>query len=240
MKNNPNCLNCRDRHSCEHEHYDGCKRGLRLLDLYCCQGSAGYGYEQSGFSVTGVDLFPQPKHRGKFIQSDGIDYLLEHGHKYDFIHASPPCQEYSMSSMQFRLLGKQYPNLVEATRAALIKVGKPYVLENVPGSPLLNPVTLCGTMFDLPTYRHRLFETNWNLIEPMHPIHIAKNAKMGRAIKPGEFIQYIGHFSGVQYVRDFTGCQWMDTYGLAQSIPPQYTKYIGEQYLKSIGINLIP
>lgn len=54
---------------------------------------------------------------------------------------------------------------------------------------------------------------------------------MGRVIKEGEFIQYMGHFSGVQHVRNFTGCQWMDQYGLAQSIPPQYTKYIGEQFL---------
>jgi DNA (cytosine-5)-methyltransferase 1 len=206
---------------------------MKLLDLYCCQGSAGYGYEQAGFKVTGVDLHPQPLHPGNFIQSDAIDYLLQHGHEYDFIHASPPCQEYSMSSMQFRLLGKKYPNLIEATRAALIKTGKPYVIENVPGSPLINPVELCGTMFNLPTYRHRLFEANWKLNQPPHPVHIAKSAKMGRPIKPGEFIQYVGHFSGVQYVRDFTGCQWMNQYGLAQSIPPQYTKYIGEQFLKT-------
>lgn len=229
----PLCDNCRDKHSCRHETFNGCNKGVKLLDLYCCQGSAGYGYEQAGFDVTGIDLCPQPKHRGKFIQSDAIDYLLEHGHKYDFIHASPPCQEYSMSSKQFRLLGKKYPTLIEATRAALLKIGKPYVLENVPGSPLINPVTLCGTMFGLPTYRHRLFETNWDLPQPLHMPHVAKQAKMGRSIKEGEFIQYMGHFSGVQYVKDFTGCQWMDQYGLAQSIPPQYTKYIGLKYLSS-------
>ncbi len=204
---------------------------MKLLDLYCCQGSAGHGYEQAGFEVIGIDLYPQPLHPGNFIQSDAIDYLLEHGHEFDFIHASPPCQEYSMSSMQFRLIGKQYPNLIEATRAALIKVGKPYTIENVPGSPLINPVVLCGTMFNIPTYRHRLFESNWNLKQPEHKLHIAKNAKMGRKVKHGEFIQYVGHFSGVQYVRDFTGCQWMNTYGLAQSIPPQYSKYIGLQFL---------
>lgn len=207
---------------------------LKALDLYCCQGSAGFGFEQAGFIVTGVDLYPQRKHRGLFIQSDAIDYLLEHGEEYDYIHASPPCQKHSLSAMQFRLLGKQYPDLISATRAALIKIGKPYDLENVPGSPLLNPIELCGTMFGLPTYRHRLFEANWNLLPPIHPVHKAKNAKMGRPIKEGQFIQYMGHFSGVQQVRDFTGCQWMDQYGLAQSIPPQYTKYIGEQFINSL------
>lgn len=205
---------------------------LKLLDLYCCQGAASYGFHQSGFNVTGVDLFPQPKYPYKFIQSDAIDYLLQHGHEYDYIHASPPCQKYSMSSMQFRLLGKEYPNLIEGTRAALIKIGKPYDIENVSGSPLISPIVLCGSMFNIPTYRHRLFETNWGLISPTHPIHMYKNAKMGRLPHGDEFIQYIGHFPGVQYVRDFTGCYWMNQYGLAQSIPPQYSHYIGTQFLK--------
>lgn len=144
---------------------------LKLLDLYCCQGSAGFGFEQAGFNVTGVDLYPQEKHQGLFIQADAIDYLLEHGDQYDYIHASPPCQKYSMSSKQFRILGKQYPDLISTTRAALIKLGKPYDLENVPGSPLINPVMLCGTMFGLPTYRHRYFEVNWNLKQPFHHTH---------------------------------------------------------------------
>lgn len=213
----------------------------RLLDLFCCQGGAHYGYEQAGFEVTGVDIEPQPKHasrftgNGIFIQADAIDFLLEHGEEYDAIHASPPCQKYSMSSMQFRLLGKQYPNLVEATRVAMAKFKKPTVIENVPGAPLINPIILCGSMFNIPTYRHRLFETNWGLQAPIHPVHNQPNAKMGRPIKKGEFIQYVGHFPGVQYVRDFTECQWMDQYGLAQSIPPQYTKHIGIELIKYIN-----
>ncbi len=207
---------------------------LKLLDLFSCQGVCGKGFEDAGFEVTGVDLYPQPKHPGKFIQADAIEYLLENGHLYDYIHASPPCQEHSTASMQFRILGKSYPDLIAATRAALISVGKPWDIENVPNAPLNNPVTLCGTMFGMPFYRHRLFETSWGFNQPLHMAHIAKNAKMGRAVKPGEFIQFVGHFSGVQYVRDLLDVQWADQYGLAQCVPPQYTKYIGEQYLKSI------
>ncbi|WP_114937558.1 DNA cytosine methyltransferase [Mucilaginibacter endophyticus] len=207
---------------------------LKLLDLYCCQGVGGYGFELAGFDVTGVDLFPQPKHPGEFIQADAIEYVLAHGHEYDYIHASPPCQDASMASMQFRVAGKEYPKLIEATRAALIEVDKPYDIENVPGAALINPILLCGSMFGIPTYRHRLFESNWDLQQPLHLKHVAKNAKMGRAIKDGEFIQYVGHFSGVKHVQEFTGAHWADQYGLAQSIPPQYTKYIGEQFLKTL------
>ena len=45
----------------------------KLLDLYCCGGGAGYGYEQAGYDVTGVDIEPQPKHRGNFINADAIE-----------------------------------------------------------------------------------------------------------------------------------------------------------------------
>jgi DNA (cytosine-5)-methyltransferase 1 len=203
----------------------------RLLDLYCCAGGASFGYEQAGFEVVGVDIEPQPKYRGTFIQSDAIEYLREHWQEFDAIHASPPCQSYSTSSMQFRLNGKVYPDLIEATRIELIKTSKPYIIENVPGSPLIDPVELCGTMFGLRTYRHRLFESNFKIDVPEHPKHINKNAKMGRRAKPDEFIQYVGHFSGVQIVAEMTGLTWLGQYELAQSIPPAYTKFIGEQLI---------
>ena len=206
----------------------------KLLDLYCCGGGAGYGYEQAGFDVTGIDIEPQPKHRGKFIQADAIEYLKAHFHEYDVIHASPPCQAYSMASMQFRKAGKEYVDLIEVTRMELIKTGKPYIIENVPGSPLINPIELCGSMFGMRTYRHRLFESNMKLQAPEHPKHIAPNAKMGRPVKDGEFIQYVGHFSGVKLVQKMTGLHWLGQGELAQSIPPQYTKYIGRQVMVAL------
>lgn len=215
---------------------------FKLLDLYCCGGGAGYGYEQAGFDVTGIDIKPQPKHRGKFIQADAIEYLKNHWHEYDIIHASPPCQAYSKASMQFRKTGKVYVDLIELTRKTLIETGLPYVIENVPGSPLINPIELCGAMFEMRTYRHRLFESNVNLNSPPHPEHIAPNAKMGRPPKDGEFIQYVGHFSGVKMVQEMTGLYWLGQNELAQSIPPQYTKYIGKQlisYLQNMYDNPI-
>lgn len=205
----------------------------KLLDLYCGGGGAGYGYQQAGFDVTGVDINPQPKHKGNFIQADAIQYLISYGHLYDVIHASPPCQAYSIAAMQFRNQGKQYPDLIQTTRHYLIQSGKPYIIENVPNSPLLNPIILCGTMFDIRTYRHRLFESNLYIEQPHHPQHIHPNTPMGRKPKPNEFIQYVGHFSGVKEVQEMTGLTWLGQKELAQSIPPQYTKYIGEYILKT-------
>lgn len=208
----------------------------RLLDLFCCGGGAGLGYEHAGFEVTGVDIEPQPNHRGTFVQADAIEYVRDHGHLYDAIHASPPCQEYSLAAKPHRALGKEYPDLIGATRDALRATGKPWIIENVPGAPLIDPVTLCGTMFGMRTYRHRLFETNWPLAQPDHPKHVARSAKMGRPVKDGEFIQYVGHFSGVGFVRDMTGLHWLNQYELAQSIPPQYTHYIGLQLVLNLSL----
>jgi len=202
---------------------------MKLLDLYCCGGGAGHGYENAGYDVTGIDNEPQPKHRGKIIIADAIEYLKLHFQEYDIIHASPPCQKYSMSSMQFRKAGKEYVDLIEITRNELIKTGKPYIIENVPGAPLNNPIELCGAMFGMRTYRHRLFESNMPIKAPEHPKHKNPNAKMGRKAKEHEHIQYVGHFSGVKEVQEMTGLHWLGQYELAQSIPPQYTEYLGNQ-----------
>ena len=76
------------------------------------------GYKQAGFDVTGIDVEPQPKYPFKFILSDAITYLKEHGKEYDFIHASPPCQGYS------HLTPKEhkgnYEKLIDVLRELLI------------------------------------------------------------------------------------------------------------------------
>jgi DNA (cytosine-5)-methyltransferase 1 len=211
---------------------NGMKR--RILDLYCGGGGASYGYELAGWDVVGVDIAPQYKYKGEFIQADAIEYVRTHFREFDAIHASPPCQAYSLASMQFRKKGKKYVDLIADTRRELINTGLPYVIENVPGSPLIDPIELCGAMFGIATYRHRLFESNINLKAPPHPEHIAPNAKMGRPVKEGEYIQYIGHFSGVKLVQQMTGLHWLGQKELAQSIPPQYTKFIGRQILDAL------
>ncbi len=143
----------------------------RLLDLFCGGGGASEGYRLAGFDVVGVDHLPQRHYRGgAFVQADALDFVRAHGHEFDAIHASPPCQAYS--SLRSLQPTKEYPDLIPATREALIATGKPHVIENVPGAPLGGGDTyllmLCGTMFGLATpdgraeiWRHRLFETNW-------------------------------------------------------------------------------
>jgi DNA (cytosine-5)-methyltransferase 1 len=206
---------------------------LRLLDLYCGAGGAGEGYRLAGFDVTGIDINPQPKNPHNFIQGDAIEYLSEYGHEYDAIHASPPCQAYTKAAKQWRKEGRRYPDLISITRRLLQYTGKPWIIENVPGAPLLNPILLNGSVFNIRVHRPRLFETNFPIAQPevlpMTPV------KMGRPIKEGDIIQPVGHFSGVWYAAKEMGLPWMGQSELAQAIPPVYTQYISKyllQYLK--------
>lgn len=198
----------------------------RLLDLFCCAGGAGMGYALAGFDVVGVDINPQPNYPFEFWQGDALEFVREHGHEFDAIHASPPCQAYSETR---KIRSNDHPELIPPTRAALHRLGLLWVIENVPGSPLIDPVELCGAMFGLRTYRHRLFETNFPVTVPPHPAHDAPQAKMGRPPKDGDFIHVVGNFSGVEYAKAAMGIDWMNRNEMAQAIPPAYTEYLGWQ-----------
>ena len=203
----------------------------RLLDLYCCAGGAAVGYHRAGFDVVGVDINPQPRYPFEFHQADALKYLLEHWQEFDAIHASPPCQAFTNAQ---RIQGRDHPDYVAATRSAFELVGKPWIIENVPGAPLNNPVELCGAMFGLTTYRHRLFESNVQLTTPAHPAHEAPTAKMGRRPKPGEFMHVVGHFSGVNEARHAMGIDWMTRDEMSEAIPPAFTEHLGKQLIQHV------
>ncbi|MFJ9854297.1 SAM-dependent methyltransferase [Streptomyces sp. NPDC101150] len=201
---------------------------LRVLDLFCCQGGAGMGYHQAGFNVTGIDIAPQPRYPFAFHQADALAYLARHGTDFDLIHASMPCQRYTRCQ---QIQSREHPDLIAPVRALLQQTGRPYVIENVPGAPLLDPVELCGAMFGLRTYRHRLFETSFPLARRHHPRHLAPNAKMGRPVREGEFMHIVGNFSNVPLARDIMDMPWATRDGLREAIPPVYTRHIAEQFL---------
>jgi DNA (cytosine-5)-methyltransferase 1 len=147
-----------------------------LYDVFSGAGGAAKGYQRAGFRVVGIDSKPQPRYCGDgFICMDAFEFF-DHVQRGDYPqpdawHCSPPCQGYSRMRHLPWLKDKQYPMMIEATRAALQATGKPYIIENVEGAPLENAVMLCGTMFGLKVYRHRLFETSFFMLSFPHTTH---------------------------------------------------------------------
>ncbi|MFD7454899.1 SAM-dependent methyltransferase [Kitasatospora sp. NPDC059827] len=196
------------------------------------------GYYLAGYDVLGVDLTDQPRYPFAFLQADAVAFIAEHGHLFDLGHGSPPCQRYTRCQ---KLQGREHPDLIAPTRAALETTGRPWVIENVEEarSELRDPVMLCGAAFGLRTYRHRLFEPGGGLTitPPPHPAHTAPNAKMGRPVADREFMHVVGNFSNVPLARSeaVMGMPWATRDGLREAIPPAYTDLIGRQAAAQIG-----
>jgi len=214
-----------------------------LLDMFCGAGGAAFGYHQAGFEVIGIDLNPQPNYPFEFYQRDALEVLQGWGpsaytdgrQRFDAIHASPPCQRYSAMSKCRPEIADKYPDLVDPVRELLIQTGLPYVIENVPGAPLRDPIMLCGLMFGLELYRHRLFESNLPIAAPNHPKHVIPASKAGHW-KPGTIMSISGHVSPIAKAREVMGIDWMTREELAESIPPAYTEHIGRQLMAAIEV----
>lgn len=199
------------------------------------------GYHRAGFEVVGVDINPQPRYPFEFYQADALEFCAEHGAEFDVIHASPPCQVYSVTRS---LATREHPDLVADTRAALQATGKLYIIENVPGAPLHNPLLLCGTMFGLRVIRHRLFEC-WPVI-CFSPATCQHNGTVsGNRHFPGvrktlqnfDFLTVVGNDYIAEDGRRAMGIDWMTKKELSQAIPPAYTEWLGSQMLTRLRPN---
>lgn len=191
------------------------------------------GYHMAGFDeIVGVDIALQKRYPFEFVLGDALEYAAAHAHEFDAVHCSPPCQGYSKTR---HLRGNTHPMLIEPVRELLKETELPYVIENVQGAPLLDPVLLVGSMFGLRTMRPRLFECSFPVPFVPAPPPAAKHAKMGRPPKDGEYVHVVGHMSNVAYCREAMGIDWMTVAELAQAIPPAYTKFIGEYLIAAIS-----
>lgn len=231
----------------------GCERSLRkgrALDLFCGAGGVSVGLHRAGFEVVGVDIKDQPRYPFTFIRSDALELLdlrlLDLEDDFDFIWASPPCQHYS--DLAYRNgNADSHPDLIDQVRSVLGDLGLPYVIENVEGAPLRDPVTVCGTALGLgtaPRYpeqggyrlrRHRCFEANFELygtacacaadqrpvidVSGGGPTHSPRlDGKGGRTYK-----------GTVAEKRAAMGIDWMTGAELVEAIPPAYAELIGAQ-----------
>lgn len=206
----------------------------KLLDLFCGLGGASLGYAQAGFEVVGVDIVPQKHYPFEFVQADALQLpiLIE---KFDLVHASPPCQAFT----GFNTPNKRnnHPNLIPQVRGILVNSGKPFVIENTPKAPLKDPIILCGSMFNIKLKiaggelrRHRCFETSFPVQQLLCNHELRAITVTSRA---GGYSRKANRPSfTLEQRRRAMGIFWGLEYGMSQAIPPAYTKYIGEQFLR--------
>lgn len=213
---------------------------MKILDGFCRAGGSSWGYRRRGHHVTGVDIEDQPNYKGdEFIQGDAVEYIANHGHKYDLIHAGPPCQFDCTLTAGTNAGLYVYPDLLEPTREALIATGRPYVIEQPQGKAskrMRVDLRLCGEMFGLEVIRHRIFEFGlWSMEQPKHIKHrgLIRGYNHGR-YQEGYYYQVYGDGGGKGSVEDWQramGIDWMwDKKDLAEAIPPAYTDYICEAF----------
>lgn len=214
---------------------------IKLLDGFSGAGGCSMGYYLAAkelgidIEITGVDINPQKNYPFKFIQADIFDIDLS---EFNFIHMSPPCQAYSVLS---GLTTQDYPMLIPAVRNMLIASGKDYVIENVYGAldHMINPIMLCGTLFNLKVFRHRLFECNFHVTQPEHKSHKELDnytlCKQGKMPNEGDYMTVTGNFAGIKYASKAMGIDWMLGKELSQAIPPAYTKYIMQEYIRYLS-----
>jgi hypothetical protein len=206
---------------------------VRVLDLFCGAGGASMGYHRAGFEVVGVDIQPQPHYSFPFIQADALQVLDEAGWwGFDLIHASPPCQKFSITANLARAQGKQASDidLLTPLRPILKAIWKPYVIENVKGAPLINPITLCGSTFNLGVRRHRLFESNLPLVDHGKCRHKEQGRPVGVYYSIGDEIPQGGKTAEtLEQGQEAMGIEWMPWSSLKEAIPPEYSLWIGRQ-----------
>jgi DNA (cytosine-5)-methyltransferase 1 len=207
----------------------------RLLDLFCGAGGASRGYHDAGFEIRGVDIKPQPHYPYTFLQMDALAFLetlIATGEVdvFDAIHASPPCQAYSVAAQSERNAGKEYPDLLAATRTLLEQTGLPWVIENVPGAPMRCDISICGCQVGLELRRIRWFETSWHAFQmaaPHHHPHPVPSV-VGHGT-PSWVRDQLGYNPTIADYRASMGIDWMNRDELSQAIPPAYTELIGHQ-----------
>jgi DNA (cytosine-5)-methyltransferase 1 len=206
----------------------------RLLDLFCGAGGAAMGYHRAGFEVVGVDIKPQPNYPFKFHQADALDFPLD---GFNAIHASPPCQAYSVANNIHART--DHPLLIDDTRTRIASARLPYVIENVEGSreALDNPVVICGLSVGCNVRRHRLFECSFPVMVPPCGDHRGdwlivfggmprrRGKKVGIAKGGGSVIRR--PLATAAEARSAMGIDWMTREELSEAIPPAYTEHIG-------------
>ncbi len=210
---------------------------MKLLDLFCGSGIGAVGYSDVGFSVTGIDVKPQPNYPFQFLQDDALSWLESDALEgFDVIHASPPCQYFTRAKHLRDAQGGTASSLdlLSPTLEILRRrwSHKIWVVENVPGAKSLMPGAAieCGSAYSLGVRRHRLFLSNVPLVSSGCR-HKWQGRPWGVYHKPKDDIPSGGRTArdlkhGKQVMGVTQDVKWDE---LKEGLPPAFTSHVGYQ-----------
>ena len=190
------------------------------------------GYHRAGFDVFGVDIEPQPDYPFEFRRYDVLDLDPAHlAEAFDAVHASPPCQSFTAYRRKGHGVGDTAPDLIAPTRALLEATGLPWIMENVEGAPLNDPVRCCGSSFGLDVRRHRIFESNVPLTAPPcnHRWATPRFAQATNRSNLRRTVEVGVWRIPLDVQQRAMGIDWLGLDDLSQAIPPAYTEFLGRQ-----------
>lgn len=229
----------------------------RLLDLFACAGVAGDGYAAAGFDVVAVDVDHRALRHNPHspIHADALDVLRDSAFLsgFDAIHASPPCQAYSITKHTH---SAEHPDLLGPVLALLRDQPLPWVVENVPGAPMPGALVLCGSEFGLTAWddhsgrtvalkRHRLFLSSVDLwgaggctcAADRAAGRIAGIYGAGSRTPEAAKVRKGGYTPPAHVARALLGVDRPVPYRyLTQALPVAYTRFVGEQLLTHVGV----
>lgn len=235
---------------------------IEVLDLYAREGGAGEGFAQADprVRVTGVDIKDtRRRNPHPLIVADVTRLDPRWIARFDYVHASPPCQFGTALRHAPNAKGEAgHVNLIPATRRLLNAAGVPYSIENVAdvakaGHLGDSPVMLNGYMFGLGCTtsagvrfhldRERWFETNWGFVQPWAPpplkpvcgIYGAHIRNRSAAHGGRTTVDFPGE-DRPALAQQAMGMPWATLDGMSEAIPPAFSRFMLEQFLILKGL----
>jgi DNA (cytosine-5)-methyltransferase 1 len=108
------------------------------------------------------------------------------------------------------------------------------VLENVTRAPLLDPLYLCGSSFNLPVLRHRAFETSWPVLVGVPWCGLSPHAQVPHYRYGRRTYPYARHSWRANWAAHVLPevWPWLTLREAGQAIPPAYAQFLGRAFVR--------